>query len=178
MDRNKIFSLELTGFVFISILGSLLHFTFDFLGGWPPVALFAAANESVWEHLKLVFWPSLIYAIIEWRVFRGDIKGFWTAKTLGILSMPAIIVLGFYGYTTIAGRNMLWADISLFIAAVFIGQMISVRLMRRRSFPPAIKILTIALIASMIVAFSLMTFFPPHAPLFREPRTGQYGILR
>lgn len=178
MREDKIFSWEIAGSVIISLSGSLLHFAFDVLGTWPPVALFAAVNESVWEHLKLAFWPSLTYALIEWRVFRGEKKGFWTAKTMGIVSMPAIIVSGFYGYTTIAGRNMLWADISLFIAAVFIGQMISARLMRRHSFPPPIKILMMALMASMIVAFSLLTYFPPHTSLFREPRTGQYGILR
>ena len=74
MREDKIFSWEIAGSVIISLSGSLLHFAFDVLGTWPPVALFAAVNESVWEHLKLAFWPSLTYALIEWRVFRGEKK--------------------------------------------------------------------------------------------------------
>ena len=52
---------ELLGIVFIIVLGGALHFVFDLSGEWPPLALIAAVNESVWEHLKLGFWPALIY---------------------------------------------------------------------------------------------------------------------
>ncbi len=42
---------------FLSILaGSALHFLYDL---WPNplTAVFAPVNESVWEHLKLLYWP-------------------------------------------------------------------------------------------------------------------------
>jgi hypothetical protein len=151
---------------------------FALLGEWPPAALIAAVNESVWEHLKLAFWPALIYASIEWPFFRRKIKDFWIAKIYGIFAMPIIITSFFYGYKTLIGHNILWVDISLFVFAVFAGQMFSYRLLLRQSFASGIRILAIVLLVLMITAFSLLTFFPPHCPLFCDSATGQYGILR
>ena len=178
MKRGRVFVWETAGFFLIVLSGSLLHFVFDLSGGWPPLAVIAAVNESVWEHLKLAFWPAFLYALIEWPFFRARTKDFWAAKTAGIFAMPVVIVSLFYGYTALAGRNILLVDISLFILAVFVGQIISSRLLLRRSFAPLVKVAAIVLLISMIAAFSLLTFFPPKYPLFRDSRTGQYGILR
>jgi hypothetical protein len=178
MNQNKIFAWEITGFVVISFSGSLLHFAFEFFGEWPPMALLAAVNESVWEHLKLAFWPALVFALIEWPFFRRKVENFWTAKAAGIFVMPLSIVLLFYGYTALAGGNVLWADISLFILAVLIGQMLSGWIMARRPRQSRFKTAAAILLALMIIAFSLLTFFPPKCPLFRDSRTGQYGILK
>ena len=178
MNKKKIFTWEILGFVIISLSGSFLHFVFELLGEWPPAALIAAVNESTWEHLKLAFWPALFYALIEWPFFRRQAKNFWTAKAIGLLAMPLVIVSVFYGYTALAGRNFLWADISLFVLAVLIGQLLSSWILLRPSFGSRRKTPAVILLVLMIAAFSLLTFFPPHHPLFRHPRTDQYGILR
>jgi hypothetical protein len=178
MNKARILKWELLGVAFISLAGSFLHFSFSLLGEWPPAALISAVNESVWEHLKLAFWPALIYAFIEWPVFRRHAKNFWTAKAAGIFIMPLVIVSGFYGYTALANRHMLLADISLFILAVVIGQLISARLLLRKPLSFWTKIPALILIALMITAFSLLTFYPPHNPLFYDSQTGQYGIPR
>lgn len=70
MSKAEIFRWEIAGAVLISLAGSLFHFVFEFFNKWPPLALIAAVNESTWEHLKLAFWPALVYALIEWRFFR------------------------------------------------------------------------------------------------------------
>lgn len=178
MNRKKILAWEMTGVVVISLSGSLLHFAFEFFGEWPPVALVAAVNESVWEHLKLAFWPALIFAFIEWPFFRRKVENFWTAKAAGIFVIPLGIVLLFYGYTALAGGNVLWADISLFLVAVLIGQMLSYRIMARRRSAARFKTAAIILLALMIIAFSSLTFFSPKWPLFRDSQTGLYGILK
>jgi hypothetical protein len=178
MSKAKIFAWEIGGAFIITLTGSLLHFVFFLLGEWPPIALIAAVNESVWEHLKLAFWPALFYALFEWPFFRGKIKDFWIAKIFGIFVMPVIIASFFYGYKTLIGHHILWVDISLFVFAVFVGQVFSYRLLLRRSFPFGVKILAIILLVVMIAAFSLFTFFPLQYPLFRDSASGQFGILR
>lgn len=52
-------------FFFISILGVLLHFTYEWSNDNPAVGLFSAVNESTWEHLKLIFFPMLLLTMIE-----------------------------------------------------------------------------------------------------------------
>jgi hypothetical protein len=175
MSKEKVFAWEIGGALIITFAGSLLHFVFSLLKEWPPIALIAAVNESVWEHLKLAFWPAVIYALIEWPFFRRTIKDFWIAKIYGIFAMPVIIASFFYGYKTLIGHHVLWADIFLFVFAVFVGQVFCYRLLLRRSFPFGVKILAIILLVVMIAAFSLFTFFPPQYPLFRDSATGQYG---
>ena len=49
------------GFFFVLILGTLLHFSFSWLREAPVAGLFSAVNESTWEHMKLLFFPSFLY---------------------------------------------------------------------------------------------------------------------
>ena len=174
--RAEILRREMLGVGFIILLGSFLHFVFDLLGRWPPAALIAAVNESVWEHLKLAFWPAVLYALLEWPYFRSRVPHFWPAKTVGIFAMPSIIAGGFYGYTALAGRHIFLIDISLFVIAAFAGQRISAALLFRKPPPLAVRFAAGVLLALMIAAFSLGTYFPPRVPLFRETRSGHYGI--
>ena len=64
--RKRALAWELAGVPFIFCIGALLHFVYEWAGAWWPLALVAAVNESVWEHLKLAFWPSVIYAAVEY----------------------------------------------------------------------------------------------------------------
>ncbi|MCJ7665514.1 MAG: DUF6512 family protein, partial [Actinobacteria bacterium] len=60
MKRKKLLTWEMLGILFAFILGSLLHFTFELSGSWGPMALISGVNESVWEHLKIGFWPAFV----------------------------------------------------------------------------------------------------------------------
>jgi hypothetical protein len=176
--KAAIFKWELGGVVFIFLSGSALHFVFEWLGGWPPAALITAVNESVWEHLKLAFWPGLIYGLIEFPFLRAKTRNFWVAKTCGLLTMPVIIVAVFYGYTALTGSHILWLDIALFGIAVVAGQMISFAVMVRGPFGPKTRIAVALVLVLMIIAFSLFSYLPPRCPLFRDKSAGQYGILK
>ncbi|MBC7113294.1 MAG: hypothetical protein H5T34_04655 [Candidatus Methanomethyliales bacterium] len=48
--NSKILRYELFGIIFIVLLGSSLHFTYELSGENPLVGAFSAVNESVWEH--------------------------------------------------------------------------------------------------------------------------------
>ena len=45
---------QIAGFFFVSVVGTLLHFLFEWRGESRLVALIAPVNESIWEHMKLV----------------------------------------------------------------------------------------------------------------------------
>lgn len=177
-SKKIIFQWELTGILFIFMFGSFFHFLFEMAGNWPPVALIAAVNESVWEHLKLAFWPALLYALIELPFLKDRTKNFWTAKAFGILSMPIIIVSIFYGYTAFIGHHILWVDIALFGFSATSGQAISCLLMIQQPFSSALKRVGTIILIIMITAFSLLTYLPPKFPLFRESASGHYGLMK
>ena len=98
---------ETSGIVFVFLLGSLLHFVFEWSGESRIVGLFASVNESVWEHFKQGFWPMCLYAAIEYRFLRERINNFLTAKAVAVYIIPIITGLVFYGYTAIIGEETL-----------------------------------------------------------------------
>ena len=53
------------------LAGTGLHFLYD-VCPVPLVGLFAPVNESVWEHLKLFFWPCLLYTSSDYYVNGGS----------------------------------------------------------------------------------------------------------
>ena len=176
MDRSQIRRWEVTGILLISLTGSALHFVFEWSSSWRPLALFATVNESTWEHLKLAFWPALFYALAEWIVWGRSAPGFWAAKAFGLTAMPVAIVVLFYGYKALLGHDLLWLDISIFLVAVIIGQWLSYRLIIKPPSLPAQRAAWL-LLAMLIVAFSLLTYFAPRFFLFQDPHSHQYGIL-
>ena len=59
---------EVVGIAFVFLVGSLLHFVFEWSGESRIVGLFASVNESVWEHFKQGFWPVCIWGAIDVRL--------------------------------------------------------------------------------------------------------------
>lgn len=165
---------ETAGIAFVLLAGSALHFAFAWSGNWRPIAWLAAVNESLWEHLKLAFWPALLWALVEYAAFGSRIPRFWPAKSVGIALMPAVIVGLFYAYTAVLGDSFLPLDILIFVAAVALGQGMSYRLLSaQRSVSAAVVILPVLL----ALAFVLFSYRTPHLGLFRDSPTGGYGIL-
>jgi hypothetical protein len=164
------------GTLFISIVGSALHFAFAWSGNWLPVAMFAAVNESIWEHLKLAFWPGLLWAAIERPNLNLGRSEFWAIKGIALLVAPIAIVLVFTAYTGILGRNILYLDIGTFIFAVALGQFVSAWLITSSLKSLAIRRIGHLLLAMQIMAYSTLTFLPPEIDLFMDSRNGSYGI--
>ncbi len=175
-EKKRAFSYELAGIVFIVIVGSLLHFTFELSGHHPVVGAFSAVNESVWEHLKLGFWPALLWALIEYRYIKKSTNNFFVAKTAGIYVIPIVIPILFYSYTAVLGESVLVIDILTFVVAVIVGQLVSYKLLNYRELPDMLNTIAPVALVLLAVAFVLFTFYPPHLPLFRDPVTGDYGI--
>jgi len=175
INSKSVFVYELIGIVFIIILGSVLHFTFEWSGSQPIIGVFSAVNESVWEHLKLAFWPALLFMLIEYAPLKKMTNNFALAKTVGVYLMIIIIPIVFYSYTAITGKSVFVIDISTFIIAVIIGQLSSYKLLTYRRLSENFRISLIALIL-LGIAFILFTFYPPQLSVFRDPITGKYGI--
>ncbi len=169
---------ELVGIIFISILGSLFHFLFELSNYNIIVAGFAAVNESVWEHLKLPFFPLLIFSLIEYFYVKEEGNNFIIGKAVAGYLMPTVIVIIFYSYTSILGTNLLNIDILSFLVAVVIGQLLSFKILLSPEFSK--KFFIISWIALILLAFIfiLFTFFTPEFPIFQDSTNGQYGIVK
>lgn len=153
---------EIADFIFIVLAGSLLHFVYGWSGERAAVGVFSPINESVWEHLKLLYFPALVFGGIEYIFLRKRTRSLITAKAVGILIGMLFTVAAFYSYTAIAGDNFLWADIGLFVLSAAIAAYCSYHW--RNSFSGNIVGFNIMLVLfGMFVAF---TFFTPDIFIF------------
>jgi len=168
---------ELTGIAVISVLGALLHFVFDWSGQWEPVGVIAAVNESVWEHFKIAFWPTLLYAVVEYKFLRHLTNNYVIAKATCIFVIPASIAVIFYSYTAISGLEILAVDILIFVIAIALGQLASYRILTLSRLPRWLDWVGLSLIILLAVAFGAFTFYPPHIPVFQDATSGGYGII-
>ena len=176
--KRSILKWELIGIAAISLFGALLHFAFDWSGGWSPVGVIAAVNESVFEHLKLTYWPALLYAAIENRLLGKSVNNFVIAKTAGLYVMPLAIMAIFYSYTSITGGENLIADITVFVEAIVLGQLTSYKILTMAQLASRLQKLALAGLIALGTIYAVFTFYPPHTPIFMDPITGTYGILQ
>jgi len=175
-ERKFIFGYELAGIVFIVIVGSMLHFTFELSGHQPVVGVFSAVNESVWEHLKIAFWPTLMYAIFEYRYLNKRTNNLFSAKAIGIYAIMFIIPTIFYSYTLFTEENLI-VDILSFIFAIIVGQLISYKLLTFKKLSKSLELVSLVALVILALAFVVFTFYPPQIQLFQDPNTGEYGII-
>ena len=117
---------QLLGFAVTSIGGTLLHFSYDWLGNALWVAPFSGVNESTWEHMKLLFWPMLLFCVIQSRFFR-DREDFLCIKLKGALIGLWLIPVLFYTYNGVIGRSPDWINITIFFISAAIAYLYEAR---------------------------------------------------
>jgi hypothetical protein len=175
--NNEIFKWELIGMIFIILVGSLFHFVFELSGNFPPVGAIAAVNESVWEHLKLGYWPLVFFSIIEYKFLKDKAKNIGLAKLLAAITIILTIIIIFYSYTAILGEDILIIDILSFVIAIIVGQIVSYKVLSSSQFSNWINLISWTLFIILGVLFVVFTYFPPELFLFEDPLTGLYGII-
>ena len=128
----------------------------------------------------MVFFPGLMFALIQYTYVREVANNYIIAKVAGIVTMPLVITVGWYIYAPIVGRSYYPADLFLFYLAVFLGQAISYMLLARPPLERKYTRTAIVIFVILFIAFSTFTFFPPRIFLFEHldlKNTGLYGIL-
>ncbi|HNU23751.1 MAG TPA: DUF6512 family protein, partial [Mesotoga sp.] len=93
MGRISFFPLEVLGFFFVFFFGVLLHMVYGWSEGNAIVGLISPVNESIWEHLKMLFVPGLILLAVELFFCKEvPVPALIVRKTLGIYVMYATIL--------------------------------------------------------------------------------------
>ena len=179
MEKKKIIRFQIFSVIFTWILGTILHFLYEWSGDNKIIASFSAVNESTWEHLKLVFFPMLITTIVGFLVIGKDNKKFWCAKTIGIILAMSFIIVFFYTYTGIIGTNFAILDIGSFFVAVILGEYVAYKIMTNDEYKLKCnkRIAVIGLIC-ILSCFIIFTYLPPHIGLFKDPISNGYGIQK
>lgn len=173
MENKKIVYLNLViGIIFIFGLGALWHFIYQWSGNCGIIGLIAPINESVWEHIKLSLFPTIMWWVLAYFLFKNKIeinKNRWflamlTSLISAIILMPSI----YYLYNSGFNINNFIVDIILFLIVTILSQLMAwhVYIHARSTFPFWISI-TFALI--IIMAFAVLSIHPLSLPIFNSP---------
>ncbi len=166
---------QFLGFAVTSLLGTILHFLYDWLGKPTWVAPFSGVNESTWEHMKLLFWPMLIYAIVESFLFK-ERENFWCVKLRGILLGLTLIPVLFYTYNGVIGKSPDWINIAIFFVSAAIAYTYETIVFEKNEIKCRSKKLAIGVILVIALLFVVFTFRTPEIGIFKDPISGTYGI--
>ena len=179
IKTSKLLKIELIVTILELILGTLLHFIYEWSGNNVIIASFSAVNESVWEHLKLVFYPMLILGVIEYYFVKNIANNYIEAKAIGIFTAISFIVISFFTYTGIIGTNFFIIDILIFIISIILGEWTSYKLMKRKNESTIqTKILAGGILIFLLSCFIIFTYVTPQVNLFRDFTNGTYGITK
>ena len=176
-ETRKINRWENFGVLWIIIVGSLLHFTYEWSNNSVVVGIFSSVNESVWEHLKLGYWSLIIFSLIEYPFIKKYIDSYFLGKALGIIVLELTIIIIFYSYTAITKKSILWIDISSYIIGAILCQLISRSIIKKRVFKIG-EYIGIIILLSLGFALIFFTFYPLKLPIFMDPITKSYGIYK
>ena len=166
---------QIVGFAVTSLGGTLLHFLYDWLGGAVWIAPFSGVNESTFEHMKLLFWPMFIFAIVQSFFFR-DRKDFFSVKLRGILLGIILIPVLFYTYNGVIGSSPDWINIAIFFISAAISYIYETRLFNSEKLHPVSSKAALLALVFIALLFALFTFVTPELGIFKDPLTGSYGI--
>lgn len=173
-NKNSVANFEFFSTIFIMLLGTLLHFTFNLSNKNSFVGIFSAVNESTWEHLKILFFPMLLTTIVGYFYTKKYIDNYVCSKTIGILVALSFIIIFFYTYTGIIGKNIPILDISSFYFAILLGQYYTLKKIDINY--SCNKSISIILLFILFICFIIFTFTPPHIGIFKDPISKTYGI--
>lgn len=157
--------------VILFLLCNLLHFGYDIFPNF-ITSIFCPVNESIWEHLKMIFSASVIFSMIS-RLFtkdsvffiKGYLRGMFTIIILLILYLPLYYKFG----------EILIATMILLFICIFITEIIIEKLPLKKHQETLNIIGTILIILNFMI-FSYLTYHPIKVDLFYDHNSKKYGI--
>lgn len=177
-ELKKFKWLSVVGFFVISIIGTILHFTYEFSGGNLIVATFSAVNESIWEHLKIAVMPVLLWTIIELFVLKYRPDNLWTSVFSKIITNMFLIVILYYISLFVIGTHNPQVAIAIFYFSILVSQIVGIIVMNIEKVNVNIEEAAKYAVLFIFLLFIFFTFLPPKAQVFKDEVTQTYGVFK
>ncbi len=165
---NQLKRYTIIGTIFVIITGTVSHFIYEWSGHNFILGLFSPVSESTWEHMKLCYFPMLLYSLYMNQKLKDDYPGITSSLLFGVLLGTFLIPVVFYTYSGILGQNYLPLDIATFMLSVLLAFAAVYRFTFSRNMDSITFLLRLSVFV-MMVCFFAFTCFPPDIGLFISP---------
>lgn len=166
MKQLKLYTI--IGILFVLIIGSIAHFLYEWTGNNTIIGLFVPVTESVWEHMKLLFFPMLLYFFILFIPLKKTYPCAVSSFCFGILLGTFLIPIFFYIYTAIIGQSILFIDIGIFVLSTILSFYAMYQFTQSCKLKPYTFWLC-SLVLFLLICFVVFTYHPPESALFADP---------
>lgn len=162
-------------FLFISIFGTISHFIYEWSNNNKIAAIFFPVNESVWEHIKMLITPTIIWLLIL-LPYLYDNPNYIFASMITLLSEIILIPLLFYSYTFFTKKSILIIDILSFYLTVFISIVLFYLIINDNPVYLIVSCISFLIIIKILILYLTLTKYPLKCFLFQDPITKKYGL--
>ena len=160
--------------IVISIIGTLSHFLYDLSNHNKFVGLFAAVNESTWEHIKIALTPTILWSIVDGYMY-GDEPSYFLAKTISLVVIILLMPLLFYGHKWVAKKDYFVFDIATFYIVIIASQLAFYFLLKIESLDFIVQYLSCIGFFVLFGCYMVLTLLPLKNFIFKDPLTNKYG---
>ena len=145
-------------YVVVCLFGVFSHFAYDILD-FPFLKVIFPTNESIFEHLKLIVFPALFFTIFD--VLYSKDKDAFKIDIFGLLVALIFLIMSYYTYSGIIGKNIDFMNILLFLISFLIFFII-----RYKKITPFGKTNSVIVLIIIILLIEIFTFKPLNIPFF------------
>ena len=174
MTRKK---LKILGIVLAFLLCFPLHFVYDKFPSF-ITSIFAPINESIWEHMKILFGSIIISGVIQKIIVlkkKLDFNNICFSNFIGAISSIPIFLIIFLPIYIIIGENFPVTIFIMFITIV-LAEIIAYKIMNKDNL--GFENITIILVIIVYVIFTILSYYPIKSGIFIDPISKTCGISR
>ena len=187
--KKKILWLEIAGFVFTLVAGTVMHFGLELTGFARSWAWLFPVNESPWEHLKLSFYPIVFWGLHQYAILQrspalrpsapGGVRNVWLARLLGAYVALMTTVVSWSLQYWLMRRSILAVDIAMMYGGLLASALLCWSLLSARPLrhPQRLSRCGFAGLALLLVCFSLFSYYVPRSRLWMDRKCQSFGII-
>lgn len=169
--------LKIISVIISFILCFIVHFIYDIFPCF-LTSIFAPVNESIWEHMKMIFTSIVITGVIQ-KIYVKKKKLNYNNICISnvvsaVLSIPIYLIM-FMPIYKIIGEN-LFINIIIMLITIIISEIISYYIIKMKDL--GLEDAAIILVVATYVIFIMLTYNPPKTHLFEDPTYKYYGIKK
>ena len=162
--------------IIIFLLAVPFHFLYDKFPNF-IFSIFFPVNESIWEHMKLLFTSIIFSGVIEYIIIKKkDIKVNNYLLSLfipAILSIPIYLIIFLPIYYKI-GENFI-ITITIMFITILLVEKISYKIQNTNNIKYS-NIISLIFIILSYITFGYLTYNPITSDLFFDPLEEKYGL--
>lgn len=155
-------------YILIAIIGTLFHFLYKWTGENVYLAFLWPVNESIFEHLKMFFFPVMIVSLLQVPFVKEDKELFLTSRLYGVVFALIGCVAFYYVYKVNAPEVKDAVFILSYYVFLFLGLFISYNIYRyMKTMPEYLMWVALAIGVVLVITFIIYTYKPLDNEFFK-----------